>query len=131
LSHIKQDTDPVNEAMTMAKQHPRTRRNSILGRQIPLQHTMLAGFRHHDAPSLWPALGPREPLDLRREADNPHDPQAVALLWRGRKLGYLPRRENLVAARLLDRSRNLSARIARVDPKADYNRRIAVEVLLH
>jgi hypothetical protein len=99
-------------------------------RQIRLQQTSLAGFRHHDAPSLWSALARRARLSLAREADNPHDPNAVALLWRGRKLGYLPRGENLVAARLLDRSRRLSARIARLDPGADYNRRIGIEVLL-
>lgn len=99
-------------------------------RRIRLQQSSLAGFRHHDAPSLWAALARRERLSLSREADNPHDPNAVALLWRGRKLGYLPRGENLVAARLLDRDRRLSARIARLDPGADYNRRIGIEVLL-
>jgi hypothetical protein len=99
-------------------------------RQIRLQQTSLAGFRHHEAPDLWDALSRRARLCLAREADNPHDPNAVALLWRGRKLGYLPRGENLVAARLLDRSRSLSARIARLDPGADYNRRIGIEVLL-
>jgi hypothetical protein len=100
-------------------------------REIRLQLSNLAGFRHHDAPKLWPALGRREHLSLVREADNPYDPNAVALLWRGRKLGYLPRGENLVAARLLDRSRNLSARIDRLEPQADRNRCISIEVLLH
>jgi hypothetical protein len=102
-----------------------------LGHEISIQHSTLAGFRHHDAPQLWPALAKREHLELRREADNPHDPNAVALCWRGRKLGYLPRGENLVAARLLDRSRNLSARIERLTPSAEHNRRISIEVLLH
>lgn len=102
-----------------------------LGRQISLQHTALAGFRHHEAPLLWPALARRATLTLRREADNPHDPNAVALLWHGRKLGYLPRGENLVAARLLDRRRNLSARIEQLDPQAEGNRRIRIEVLMH
>jgi hypothetical protein len=99
-------------------------------RGIRLQRSHLAGFRHHDAPRLWPALARRTRLTLEHEADNPHDPNAVALRWRGRKLGYLPRGENLVAARLLDRQRNLSARIERLDPRADVNARIAIEVLM-
>ncbi|MCG6942911.1 MAG: HIRAN domain-containing protein [Thiohalocapsa sp.] len=102
-----------------------------LGRQIRLQRSALAGFRHHEAPELWPALARRARLSLQREADNPHDPNAVALLWRGRKLGYLPRGENLVAARLLDRRRQLSARIEWLDPHAERNGRIRVEVLMH
>ncbi len=102
-----------------------------LGRQITLQHTALAGYRHHEAPALWPALTRRARLTLHREADNRHDANAVALLWRGRKLGYLPRGENLVAARLLDRQRNLSARIEHLDPGAERNRRIHIRVLLH
>ena len=104
--------------------HPRQ------ARPIALQHTQLAGFRHHEAPQLWPALARRTQLTLERERDNPHDPNAVALRWRGRKLGYLPRGENLVAARLLDRQRPLSARIERLDPTAEHNARIGIEVLM-
>lgn len=100
------------------------------GRPIRLQRSTLAGFRHHEAPRLLPALSRREALTLEREADNPYDPNAVALRWRGRKLGYLPRGENLVAARLLDRQRHLCARIERVDPNAERNARIGVEVLM-
>ena len=100
-------------------------------RTVRLQRSALAGFRHHDAPVLWPALTRRTQLTLRREEENPHDSNAVALLWRGRKLGYLPRGENLVAARLLERQRNLSARIERLDPHAEGNRRIRIEVLMH
>ncbi len=99
-------------------------------RGIRLQRSHVAGFRHHDAPRLWPALARRAQLTLEHESNNPHDPNAVALRWCGRKLGYLPRGENLMAARLLDRQRNLSARIERLDPDADGNARIAVEILM-
>jgi hypothetical protein len=104
---------------------------SALGRRITIQHTTLSGFRHHEAPLLWAALRPRSLLTLEHEADNPHDPHAVILRWRGRKLGYLPRGENLVVATLLDRQRCLSARIERLSPNAACNARIGVEVLMH
>lgn len=126
-----QRREPNRQQQGSARRRTGNRGDDRLGRRISLQHTTLAGFRHHEAPGLWPALTRQASLTLRREADNPHDPNAVALLWRGRKLGYLPRGENLVPARLLDRSRQLSARIERLDPNAERNRRIRIEVLMH
>lgn len=118
--------------MHTSKPHPFNRdAERAFGRRISIQHTTLAGFRHHDAPLLWPALRPRSLLTLEREAGNPHDANAVALRWRGRKLGYLPRAENLVAARLLDRQRRLSARILGLVPEAERNARIRIEVVMH
>ncbi|MCF7983309.1 MAG: HIRAN domain-containing protein [Thiohalocapsa sp.] len=107
------------------------RADAALGRRITLQRTRLVGFRHHDAPGVWPALVRSARLTLEREPDNPHDPDAVALRWRGRKLGYLPRGENLVVARLLDRKRNLSARIDALTQDAACNARIRLEILMH
>jgi hypothetical protein len=99
-------------------------------RGIILQRSNLAGFRHHEAALLWPALHPGAPLDLVREADNASDADAVAVYWHGRKLGYLPRGENLMAASLLDRRRGLSARVQRLAPRAEHNHRLCMEVLM-
>jgi hypothetical protein len=101
------------------------------GHSIVIQRSAVAGYRHHEAPLLWPALSAGAPLDLVREAENTADPDAVAVYWRGRKLGYLPRGENLMAASLLDRRRDLGARIQRLAPRAEHNRRLCIEVLLH
>ena len=105
--------------------------DQVFGRRIAIQRTTLSGFRHYDAPRLWLALRPNVFLTLEREHDNPHDHDAVSLRWRGHKLGYLPRSENLVVARLLDRERSLSARIVRLAPDAERNARIGIEVLMH
>jgi hypothetical protein len=99
-------------------------------RCVVIQRSAVAGFRHHEAPLLWPTLRAGAPLDLVREADNATDADAVAVYWRGRKLGYLPRGENLMAASLLDRRRGLSARIQRLAPRAERNRRLCIEVLM-
>jgi hypothetical protein len=98
---------------------------------VVIQLSTLAGFRHHQAPMLWPALRLGAPLNLVREADNAADPDAVAVYWRGRKLGYLPRGENLMAAALLNRRRALSARIRRLAPRAQRNQRLSLEVRMH
>jgi hypothetical protein len=104
---------------------------SVLGRPLVIQHSRLAGFRHHAAPRLWPALRSGTPLALSAEEDNPHDPDAVAVYWQGTKLGYLPRTENLVASRLLARHRGLSARVRRLVPEAEDDRRLELDVLMH
>jgi hypothetical protein len=96
-----------------------------------IQHSPIAGFRHHEAPLLWDALRPRLAVTVAREPNNSHDPDAAALFWRGHKLGYLPRGENFLVARLLECDRPISARIRRLLPNAERNLRIQVEVILH
>lgn len=102
----------------------------LLGHPLVIQHSRLAGFRHHAAPALWRALRPGAPLGLRAERDNPHDPQAVAVYWHGHKLGYLPRAQNLVAARLLGRRRPLSGRVRRSVPDADHDWRLHLDAIM-
>jgi hypothetical protein len=105
--------------------------DTVLGRHLVIQRSRLAGFRHHEAPSLWPALQAGISLTLVPEQDNPHDRDAVAIHWHGHMLGYLPRGENLVVARLLARQRRLSARVRRLVPDADHNQRLQIEILMH
>jgi hypothetical protein len=68
---------------------------------------------------------------MAHEPFNAHDPDAVALFWRGRKLGYLPRGENFMVARLLESNRPVSARIRRLTPRSNGHPKIQIEVLLH
>lgn len=74
----------------------------------------IAGFHYHHGPALWKRLTEGDPLSLHRERDNPHDRRAVALHWRGRRIGYVPRNVNRAIARLLDEGRSLEARIDRL-----------------
>ncbi|MCG6895906.1 MAG: HIRAN domain-containing protein [Thiocapsa sp.] len=104
---------------------------AILGSPFVIQRSRLAGFCHHEALALWPALRTGTALTLAAERHNPHDAEAVAIHWRGHKLGYLPRWENLVVARLLARRRRLSARIRRLIPHADHDQRVELEILMH
>jgi hypothetical protein len=96
--------------------------------RLLVQSSPLAGFRYHAAAEVWPQLRIGDSLELRREPDNPHDANAVSVCWRGRKLGYLPRRENGAAAWALDRGQRLGARISRLAPHPNPARRIEVEV---
>ena len=98
------------------------------GVRLLVQSSPLAGFRYHAAAEVWHELRVGDSLELRREPDNPHDANAVSVCWRGRKLGYLPRRENAAAAWGLDRGQALRARISRLAPHPNPARRIEVEV---
>lgn len=98
--------------------------------RMVVQSSPLAGFAHYEAARLWPQLQVGDPLTLIREADNPHDPDAVRVLWRHHTLGYLPRRANGALAWALDRGERLQARIAALEPHPNPARRLLIEVLL-
>lgn len=102
--------------------------DSAAGVRLLVQSSPLAGLRYHDAAQVWQELRVGDALELRREPDNPHDANAVSVSWRGRKLGYLPRRENAAAAWGLDRGQRLGARISRLAPHPNPARRIEIEV---
>ncbi len=98
--------------------------------ELLVQSSPLAGFRYGEAAALWPILNVGDALELVREADNPNDPNAVRVEWRGRKLGYVPRRENGALAWGLDRGTPLRARVSRLAEHPNPARRIEFEVYI-
>lgn len=95
-----------------------------------VQTSPLAGFRHGAAPEVWPELRAGDPLVLVREAGNAFDANAVRVEWRGRTLGYVPRRDNAPLAWALDRGETLHARISRCEWHPNPARRIAFDVFV-
>ena len=93
-----------------------------------VQNSPLAGFRYHAAAELWRELRVGDRLELEREPGNVHDANAVAVLWRGRKLGYVRRRDNAALAWGLDRGTPLRARISALAEHANPARRVRFEV---
>lgn len=98
--------------------------------RLLVQSAPLAGFRHYAAAEVWNDLRVGDRLDLLRESDNRHDSNAVAVAWRGRKLGYVPRRHNAALAWGLDRGERLRARISRLAAHPNPARRIEFEVFI-
>jgi len=98
------------------------------GVRLVVQSSNLAGFRYHAAADLWGELRVGDVLELAREPANPHDANAVSLSWRGRKLGYVPRKDNPVLAWSLDRGEVLRARISRLSQHPNPARRIEFEI---
>jgi len=98
--------------------------------RMVVQSSPLAGYQYHEAEALWDRLQVGDALTLAREPDNVHDANAIAVLWRGHKLGYLPRRENAVVAAEMDRGSRLAARIERLQQGGKPWTRLRVEVLV-
>lgn len=125
LNDVRATGDAVS-APQAAKPGPAPARDRIL-----LQISPVAGFQYHAGESVWPFMRTGDAVSLAREPDNPHDPNAVRVEWKGHKLGYVPRVENTAVAQLLDRDEALSARIARLAESSDPWERVELEVHLH
>ena len=97
---------------------------------VILQESPLAGFQYHAGREVWNELKVGDPLTLTREPDNPHDPRAVRVDWKGLKLGYVPRRDNEAVARLMDRGQAVAARIVRLAEARDPWARVRFEIVL-
>lgn len=98
-------------------------------RQI-LQVSPVAGFQHYAGPALFPLMRMGDALALAREADNPYDPRAVRVLWRGVQIGYAPRLDNADLARFMDRGLRLEGRILHLQASRDPWKRILMEVVI-
>lgn len=98
--------------------------------RILVQSSPLAGFQYYQGRELWEQMKVGDQLALVREPDNPHDPLAVRVEWKGHKLGYVPRNDNEAVARQLDRGNLLEARIVRLTRHRNPWKRVEFEVFL-
>ena len=96
--------------------------------RIVVQHAPLAGFVHYDGAQVWNDMRPGDSLTLVREAANPHDSNAVRLEWRGRMLGYVPRRDNADLARQMDHGSRVEARITSLRRAANGRHQMSYEI---
>lgn len=86
--------------------HSRLRPTALL-----LQDTRIAGAAYYGFYASATLIRPGDALELRRQADNPHDERAVEVFWKQEKLGYLPRLDNAAVSSLLDRGHRLRAEV--------------------
>ena len=98
--------------------------------RILVQSSPPAGFRYYAGEALWQEMREGDRLALVREADNPHDTNAVRVEWRGQKLGYLPRAENRSVAAAMDGGEAVDARIAKLRQHRNPWQRMLIEVFV-
>lgn len=79
--------------------------------EIRLNSPYIAGFQYYKGCDIEDQLKENDILELKREPVNSHDRYAVEVFRSGEKLGYLPREENKVIARMMDQGIEVKARI--------------------
>ena len=92
-----------------------------LVREIHLFDSYVAGTTHLEDPSVLDQIMVDEKLSLIRE-NNKFDKNAIMIFTESKKrLGYVPEKDNIIFARLMDAGKMLNARIKKIEKKGSFN----------
>ena len=90
-------------------------------KEIHLFDSYIAGTTHLKEPEELDTVKAGDMLNLKRE-DNKFDDKAILVLNdAGKKLGYVPEKDNIVFARLMDAGKLLKAKVTDVEMKGDFH----------
>lgn len=81
----------------------------------------IAAFQHYDGALVLDKLKPGKKLKMVHDPENPYDPNAIELRYKGVKLGFVPRTENelLAIMSFYGHKGVFEARVQQVDPEAE------------
>lgn len=121
-----------NALLSILHRIPETEAAAPFSRDILLLETWVAGTSHVPGiEELEPYLEPGCRLRLLRVPNNPSDPFAIKILNEdGLKLGYVPRQDNRIPARLMDAGKLLFAVLTGKQPERGWLR-LTIELYLH
>ncbi|KMQ70818.1 HIRAN domain-containing protein [Chryseobacterium koreense] len=95
-----------------------------------LAHFHVAGFTFYEGVSVFQKLKVGKKVKFELEEDNKWDPRAVAIYFKGEKIGFIPRTENRIFYKFLKVGiTQFEARIQKVDPHEHTER--MVEIVVH
>lgn len=98
-------------------------------REIHLFDSFVAGTTHLSDPSVLEEIKVGDQLTLLRE-NNIFDSNAILILTADKKkLGYVPEKDNIIFARLLDAGKILAAKIKGIEKKGSFTK-IAIGIYL-
>ena len=89
-------------------------------REIHLFDSYISGTARLADPAPLQTLAPDQPLTLRREASKFDDNAIQILNEAGQKLGYVPEKDTLIFARLMDAGKMLRAKVKSVEKKGSF-----------
>lgn len=99
-------------------------------REIHLFDSYVAGTTHLEDKSVLDELRVGDMLTLQRE-ENKFDSNAIIIMTADKKkLGYVPEKDNIIFARLMDAGKLLKAKITKIQNKGDYFKQINVGIYL-
>jgi hypothetical protein len=88
--------------------------------EIHLFDTFVAGTTHLKDAAVLETLRVGEKLSLQRE-DNKFDSNAILIFNDNKeKIGYVPEKDNVIFARLMDAGKMLKAKISKIDKKGSF-----------
>ena len=91
-----------------------------LTKEIHLFDSFVAGTTHLSDKSVLDEIEIGDKLTLRR-GDNKFDSNAIVILTESKKkLGYVPEKDNVIFARLMDAGKLLIARIAKIEKRGSF-----------
>ena len=97
--------------------------------KIYLLQFFVRGFQYYEGPDIISQINREGLVDLVREPENPFDENAIAIVFEGYKIGYVPRETNLVLSHILDADLlDLQAEITFVEPDAATWEQISVAI---
>jgi hypothetical protein len=98
-------------------------------REHEIDRFYVAGLQYHQAAD---QLGFQrcDPVSLVREPRNPHDQRAIRIEWKGLHIGYVPRNQNRILSRMLDRGEPLMAHINKFNRTEPTWHRVKIRVAL-
>lgn len=101
-------------------------------RDIYLFDTFVAGTTHiEDIEIIEPSINKDDKLVFYREADNPHDPQAILIeTVKGEKIGYVPRQDNIFFSRLMDAGKSIFGKVIDKEKRGKWVK-IKIKIYLH
>ena len=100
-----------------------------LVREIHLFDSYVAGTTHLEDDTVLDEIKVDDMLGLQRE-DNKFDSNAIVILTEDkRKLGYVPEKDNVIFARLMDAGKLQKAKITKIEQKGSF-RQISVGIYL-
>lgn len=100
-----------------------------LTQEIHLFDSYVAGTSHLTDTTVLDEIKEGDMLFLVRE-DNKFDSNAIMILSKAKKkVGYVPEKDNIVFARLMDAGKKLSAKITNIEKKGSFTK-IAVSIYL-
>lgn len=89
--------------------------------EIHLFDSYVAGTTHLDDKSVLDEIKVNDRLNLMRE-DNKYDEHAILIITEsGKKLGYVPEKDNVIFSRLMDAGKKLIAKINQIEKKGSFN----------
>ncbi len=98
-------------------------------KEIYLFDSYIAGTTHLKDASVLELIKAGDELKLQRE-DNKFDSNAILVLYEeNRKVGYIPEKDNIIFARLMDAGKLLKAKIAKIEQRGSF-KQISIEIYL-